>query len=221
MHRSPTPESTSLKLHRRALLLAAAGLLVPNAGCGMLTTMMYWARGNPVSAKFPGLKDKSVAIVVFDGNVQGGEGDMLARRIGFMLKTYGKDIKVIEHQKIADWLDKQPENVADFKEVGRGVNADMVLCVDLDQFSTHEGPGLLRGRARIKVKVLDMAKGGKVVYDQPMTPVLFPESGPRAISEDEARFKSNFVDILAKNISKDFYTYDRMEDFGTDTQWGG
>lgn len=222
MHRSPAKhESTPLKTHRRALLLlvATAGLLLPNTGCGMVTTMMYWARGNPVYAKFSGLDGKKVAVVCFDGNVQGGEGDMLARRVSFKLKTNGKDIEVIEQQKIADWMDKQPENVADFKEVGRGVNADMVVCIDLDQFSTHEGPGLLRGRARVKVKVLDLTKGGKVVYDVPMTPALYPESGPRAMSDDEVQFKSKFVDILANNIAKDFYQYDRMDDFGTDARF--
>lgn len=221
MLRSPAkPDSTPLKIRRRALLLAAAGLLLPNTGCGMLTTFMYWARGNPVAEKFPGLKDKSVAVVCLDGNVQGGEGDMLARRVAYLLNLNGKGIKVIEHQKVVDWMDKQPENIADFKEVGRGVKADMVLGIDLDQFSTHEGPTLLRGRSRISVKVFDMNQNGKLVYSVPAAPVVYPENGPRPIGENEEAFKIMFVDIVARKISKDFYPYDKMEDFGNDAIFG-
>ena len=184
---------------------------------------MYWARGNPIDAKFPGLKKKTVAVVCFDGNLagQGSEADMIAKQVATLLSMNVEKIKVVPQQKVLDWMDEQAENVNDFKEVGRGVKADMVVGIDVDQFGTHEGPGLLRGRSRYSVKVFDLTQGGKIVYSVPTTPVIYPEMGPRPVQESEEMFKMQFVGIVAKKIAKDFYPYDKMEDFGNDALFGG
>jgi hypothetical protein len=204
---------------RRLLLGLLAALLVSQSGCGLTAHMLYWARGNPVDAKFPGLKGKTVAVVCFDGNLagQGSEADMIAKHVTSLLSANGEKIKVVDQQQVLDWMDEQSENVNDFKDVGRGVKADMVVGIDVDQFSTHEGPGLLRGRSRYSVKVFDLTQGGKLVYSVQTTPVLYPEMGPRPISESEDAFKFLFIQIVAKQIAKDFYTYDRLEDFGKDS----
>jgi hypothetical protein len=222
----PMPRSstaTTLIFRRRLLLLAVGLFLLSQTGCGLAAHMLYWAKGNPVAMKFPGLKGKKVAVVCFDGNVagQGGEGDSIARRVGSMLTMNGDKIDVVPHQKVLDWMDEQSENISDFKEVGRGVKADMVVGIEVDQFSTHEGQTLLRGRSRVSVKVFDMTQGGKVVYSTPITPVIYPETGPRPIGESEENFKIMFIDIVARQIAKDFYSYDRLEDFGNDAKFGG
>lgn len=222
----PMPRSstaTTLMFRRRLLLLAVGLFLLSQTGCGLAAHMLYWAKGNPVAMKFPGLKGKKVAVVCFDGNVagQGGEGDSIARRVGSMLTMNGDKIDVVPHQKVLDWMDEQSENISDFKEVGRGVKADMVVGIEVDQFSTHEGQTLLRGRSRVSVKVFDMTQGGKVVYSTPITPVIYPETGPRPIGESEENFKIMFIDIVARQIAKDFYSYDRLDDFGNDALFGG
>ncbi|WP_254506810.1 hypothetical protein [Anatilimnocola floriformis] len=214
-----TPVTSPFRTTRRQLLLGGlVALLGSQSGCGAMAQMMYWARGNPVDAKFPGLKKKTVAVVCFDGNLagQGSEADMIAKRVTTMLDMNVEKIKIVSQQKVLDWMDGQTENVNDFKEVGRGVKAEMVVGIDIDKFSTHEGPGLLRGRSRYSVKVFDMTEGGKLVYSVQTTPVIFPEMGPRAVTEGEEMFKMQFIDIVAKKIAKDFYPYDKMEDFGND-----
>jgi hypothetical protein len=218
-----SPITTTLTFHRRLLVLALGAFLLSQTGCGLAAHMLYWAKGNPVAVKFPGLKGKKVAVVCFDGNVagQGGEGDAIARRVGTMLSMNGEKMDVVPHQKVLDWMDEQSENVNDFKEVGRGVKADMVVGIEVDQFSTHEGQTLLRGRSRVSVKVFDLKQGGKIVYSTPITPVIYPETGPRPIGESEENFKIMFIDIVARQIAKDFYSYDRLDDFGNDALFGG
>ncbi|WP_145098220.1 hypothetical protein [Anatilimnocola aggregata] len=188
-----------------------------------MSHLMYWARGNPVDAKFPGLKNKTVAVVCFDTNLTGpgNVADALAKSVGSKLALNVPKIKVVEHQKVTDWIDEQSDHVADFKDVGRGVKADMVVGIDMDDFRIHDGATLLRGRSRISVKVYDLSKGGEVVYQTPVDNVTYPENGPRPVTDNEGAFRSLFLDILAKRISKDFYPYDKAEDFGLDGLYTG
>lgn len=218
MHRSQTMN------HRRLFLSTlAAGLLVAQPGCGFMSHLMYWARGNPVDAKFPGLKKKTVAVVCFDPSMSGpgNHADALAKSVGSKLAQNVEKITVIKHQQVADWLDEQSDQVADFVEVGRGVKADMVVGIDLDSFRTHDGPTLLRGRARVTVTVYDLTQGGKIVYQTPVDNVTYPKTGARPAGENEAGFRTLFIDILAKQIAKDFYTYDRVEDYALDGLYMG
>ena len=225
----PMPRSTtvrppnSLKLSRRAFSLAAAALLLPQAGCGFMSHVMYWARGNPVEEKFGGLKKKTVAVVCFDANVAGAssEADALAKSVGTKLAMNVNGITVVDHQKVLDWIDGQSGNVTDFRDIGRGVKADMVVGIELERFQTHDGPTLLRGRARTGVKVFDLTQGGKVVYAVPMNPVTYPENGPRPMSDNEDAFKAIFIDIVSKRIAKDFYAYDKLQDYGNDALFMG
>jgi len=222
MHGFKAIDCPAPRIRRGPLLLMLAVLLAGQPGCGFMAHMMYWARGNPVEAKFPGLKNKTVAVVCFDGNLagQGGEADMIARRVTTLLDMNVEKIKIVPHQKVLDWMDGQSENVSDFKEVGRGVKADMVVGIDIDQLTTYEGTGLLRGRSRFNVKVFDLTQGGKVVYSASSGPVVYPEMGPTPSSEGEELFKIQFIDIVARKVAKDFYPYDRMEDFGNGASGG-
>lgn len=211
-------------MNRRCFtFVSLAALLLCQPGCGFMSHVMYWVRGNSVEAKFSGLNKKKVAVVCFDTNLSGpgNVADALAKSVGTKLAMNVPKVKVVEHQKVTDWIDEQSEHVSDFKDVGRGVKADMVVGIDLDTFSTHDGSTLLRGRARVKVTVYDLTKNGEVVYQTPIQDVLFPENGPRPVTENEAAFRAVFIDVLSTRCAKDFYAYDRMLDFGTDTLYSG
>lgn len=210
----------SQRLQRYLAALMVVALLVPLTGCGFLSHLLYWTGGNLKPAIFPGLKDKKVAVVCFDANASGPapETDAVAKAIG--AKLTANDIQVVPHQQVLNWLDKQPENVTDFIEVGKGVNADMVIGVELESFRIHDGSTLLRGRARTAVKVYDLKAGGKLVYETPMQDVVYPENGSRMVSTDnETAFKYLFIDVLSRRISKDFYAYDHAADFAQDAMF--
>ena len=55
--------------------------------------------------------------------------------------------------EVADWLDSHGDDLTDYRDVGRGVKADMVVGIDLLSFNLHEGQTLLKGRAKVGVKV--------------------------------------------------------------------
>ncbi|ADB18638.1 hypothetical protein Psta_3984 [Pirellula staleyi DSM 6068] len=193
-------------------------------GCGFMAQMMYLVQGDKVDAKFSGLENKRVAVVCLDANSLGGPGseaDALARQIGVTLGYNVPGIDLVRQAEVEDWIDNHNGDVTDYREIGRGVKADMVLGIDLGSFSIHEGQTLLKGRANVSTRVYDMKQGGKVVFESPRQEIRFPENGARHVTEGDANFRTIFLHTLSQRIAKDFYAYDRIEDYGLDAAFIG
>jgi len=211
-------------LVRVSAFLAVATALAAAPGCGMLPTIAYWVKGNKVPARFSGLKDKRVAVVCLDANSlkgPGSEADNIAKAVARSLGFNIPNIKLVRHSEVADWFDNHDQDVADYADIGRGVKADMVVGIDLESFSIHEGQTLLKGRAALVTRVYDMQRGGEVVYESPQREITWPESGARHVTENEANFRVAFIQTLAMKISHEFYDYDAEDDYGLDAAFLG
>jgi hypothetical protein len=172
-----------------------------------------------IPAKFDGLKGKRVAIVCLDGNSlsgPGGESDAVAKAVALTLGKNVPDIKLVRQNEVADWLDSHGDDLTDYRDVGRGVKADMVVGIDLLSFTLHEGQTLLKGRAKVGVKVYDMKKNGELVYEAAPQEIGWPENGARHVTENEANFRNIFIYTLADRIARDFYPFELSENYGTD-----
>ncbi len=212
--RTPSPAAKLL------IILLAACILTTTPGCGALATVAWLIHGpEKIPAKFAGLEKRRVAVVCLDGNSlagPGGEADAIAKAVGIALGYHVPDIQMVRQTEVADWIDSRSDDVTDYRDIGRGVKADMVVGIDLASFSIHEGQTLLKGRARTGIKVYDMTKGGEVVYESPVKEISWPESGARHVTENEANFRAIFIHTLAQKIAHDFYDYEKIEDFGGD-----
>ena len=205
------------------LVLAAICVLPVTSGCGILATMAYWVHGpSKMPPKFTGLEKKRVAVVCLDANSlggPGGEADAIARAVTLNLSQNVPGVNMVRQQEIANWMDTQSQDLTDYRDVGRGVKADMVVGIDLRSFSIHEGQTLLKGRSSVGVKVFDMTKGGEVVYESPPNEISWPESGARHVTENEANFRTIFIHTLAQRIAREFYAYEMNIDFGSDARF--
>ena len=165
-----------------------------------------------------------MAVVCLDANSlkgPGSEADNIAKAVSRSLGYNVKDIKLVRQSEVADWFDNHDQDVADYADIGRGVKADMVVGIDLEGFSIHEGQTLLKGRAGVVTRVYDMQRGGEVVYESPMREIAWPESGARHVTENEANFRVAFIQTLAMKIAHEFYDYDAAEDYGLDAAFLG
>lgn len=209
----------------RLLSLGSLAAITSTApGCGFMAQMMYLVQGDKVDAKFSGLENRRVAVVCLDANSlkgPGSEADAIARQVGITLGYNVKGIDLVRQAEVEDWIDNHDQSVTDYRDIGRGVKADMVLAIDLGSFSIHEGQTLLKGRADVSTRVYDMKQGGKVVFESPQQQMSFPENGARHVTEGDAKFRVIFIHTLAQRISKDFYAYDRIEDYGLDAAFIG
>ena len=205
---------------RAAVVLFVGYVLAVLPGCGALATIAWVIQGPPKEpAKFAGLQNKRVAVVCLDANSlsgPGGEADAIAKAVNVALSFNVPNVQMVKPSEVADWIDGKSDDLTDYRAVGRGVKADMVVGIDLVSFSIHEGQTLLKGRAKLGVKVYDMAKGGELVYESPLQEIAWPENGARHVTENEANFRAIFIHTLAQQIAHDFYDYEIMPEFAKD-----
>ena len=204
----------------------AAGLLLlllmaVSGGCaGLWAQIGYWSGGAMVPAAYPRLDNQRVAVVcVTDTSsyASGTEPEVLARSVGTLLEENVHNIDVVRWQEVADWIDKNGWDELDYREVGKGVDADQVVAIDLEGFQLHEGSTLYRGRANVTVTVYDIANGGKEVYRNELPEITFPVNSPHPVADtSEAKFRREFLRVLSRQVAKQFYRYDIVEDYATD-----
>jgi len=208
--------------------------LLTTAGCtNALFTAMYLLKGTDVEPEFPGLKGKTVAVVCRPlVSLQYQDSRVakdLALRVGQALKLKGSKIKVIEQRKVEQWTDEN--NWDDFAEVGKALDAEMVLAIDLEYFHLYQGQTLFQGKANVSLKVIDMKKGKKsgnkddasdeteVVFEKSPPQICFPPNSCIPTSEkQEAQFRREFILVLAERLSRHFCPHDPHADIAADAQ---
>ncbi|MCG8586245.1 MAG: hypothetical protein MI757_16180, partial [Pirellulales bacterium] len=142
----------------------------------------------------------------------------LSMRIGQLLRENGEKIVVVSHDEVAAWIDEQHDNWHEFKEVGEGVGADMVVGIDLNRFSLYRGQTLYQGRADIRMTVYDLNDEGEVVYQPDVPQIVFPPNAPVDSSVNTKRkFRRQFIGVVAKQLAQHFYDHDRTADFASDS----
>jgi hypothetical protein len=207
---------------RWVMFAGLALVLLTQAGCvGLMSQVLYLIKGgDKIDAEFSGLQGKRVAIVCVSNATAAGPSSvtsLLERSVGLLLTTKGKKIHVVHQDEVANWIDSNDWKELDYREIGRGVQADMVLAIDLGNLSLHEGATLYKGRADVTVSVYDMDDDGKVVFRRNLPDFTFPKNGGRSTTEmSEAKFRTIFIEVLAQHVARYFYPYLIQEDFAKD-----
>ncbi len=203
--------------------------IIPSGGCtSALSTVMYVIKGTDIPAEFEGLQDKRVAVVCrsMDEFRDVSVSSDLARQVGFLLEQKSRGIgmfsrrenckiEVVNHQDVAEWADEN--RWEEYDEIGKAVDADLVLGVELQRFGIFKGQTLYQGTANVSIKVCD-SKTGKVVFEKTLPEVKYPPNRAIPTSErQEPQFRREFIRVLADQIGRHFYPHDRYADFARDT----
>jgi len=211
-------ERDAASVRRRSLLASAglAALVLPSvAGCSTLLTAAYLIAPQDVPAEYKGLKGKHVAVIcrtiVELEFSDAGSARELAGTVGMMLEKNVRKARVIGQDEVARWIDEN--SWVDYPTVGKALDADMVVGIDLESFRLHEGSTLYRGRATVNVRVYDVAEK-KVVFAKRFDDFSFPTDGAMPVTDrSEAQFRAMFLQILARRVSRCFHAYDSRETF--------
>lgn len=194
-------------------LAIAATIIVPSVGCmGVMSQVMWVLKGHDVQPKFPGLEKKRVAVVcVSDQSTFGPDSVTIsvARMLSANLLKNVKDIEIIPQSKIENWKDSNGWGDLDELEIGKGVNADMVVWVEIPSFSIHEGSTMLKGRAQITTNVFDINKGGSLVFTSGEEEFVYPRDGRPSLQISERDFESKYIEKLAVYIGQNFCKHDQ------------
>ena len=204
------------------LVVILAPVMLTSTGCGIFASLLYVADNRDVKADYDGLENKSVAVVChtepslkYQSNAVPRE---LAELVGKLLKTRVKKIHVKDQMEVSKYADEN--SAEDFVQVGKALNVDMIVALDLKRFSLYEGATLYRGKATVRVTVYDIKNGGKKVFDKPMPESLYPRGTPMpAVDKNEDEFQRQFVAVLADEIGRHFYDHDSTADFANDSDF--
>lgn len=200
-------------------LLALLVLVAGSSGCAVLYQLAY-GDGSKIEAKYQGLKGQRVAVVCMMNPSNYGDGatsTIIAERVAGILRGNVKNIEVVRQDEVSDWMDTNQWDKTDYIEIGQGVDADMLVAIDVERFSTHESKTLLKGRADVTTTVYDIARDGREVFRTRERDFTFPKSHAiPAIANDSGDFEMKFLELLAQRIGKNFYDYRFADDFAKD-----
>ena len=200
-------------------MVAVLSLMViaVSSGCGLLANFINAAGGGLIPPAYDGLKEQRVAVVCISSAQFGPPtiSNELSRRVARNLKANVNKIELIDPLRVEDWIDRNGWDYIDHKTLGRGVEADMLVVIDLDSFNYRQGGTLYQGQADIRAVVYDMASGDQVfAYTPPQ--IRFPTTAIPSTGTNELQFRRQFLDIVGERISRNFYPYDAQQDFARD-----
>jgi hypothetical protein len=202
-----------------AVFFVVTPLLIAT-GCNLMATAMYVVSGQNTPAEFSGLKGKKVAVICRpvtslhfrDSSVARD----LAKQVSVLLERNVKNIKLIDQREVFEWADENSWD--EYTEIGKALNADMVVGIDLEDFSLHHGQTLYQGKANIHLLVYDMSKSREPAFEKNLPQAVYPPTAPIPASDSqEAHFRRKFVAYLARQIAHHFYDHDSTVDFANDS----
>jgi len=197
--------------------------ILPSAGCiGMVANLLHVVGAGLMPPAFSGLEEKRVAVVCVSNSELFGPtstSDEIGARVSKLLAKKVKKIEIVSPQKVDDWIDLNGWYMVDFVSIGRGVEADMVVAIDIDALSLHDGPTMYKGRSIVHIVVYDMITGEEVFARSPPE-IEFPVTAgvPTTSISSEREFRKLFMDNLAGRIARQFYAFDINEDVAGDVE---
>jgi hypothetical protein len=140
----------------------------------------------------------------------------LARHVSLLLEKNVRNIALVDQREVFEWAD---ENTWDeYPEIGKALNADMVVGIDLEEFNLYQGQTLYQGKANVRLLVYDVAKGKEPVFEKTLPQSVYPPNAPIPASDhQESHFCRKFVAYLARQIAHHFYDHDSTVDFANDS----
>jgi len=209
------------KIGRRVWGLALLASLATSGGCvGLWANLLY--DGHIVKPAFEGLRGKRVAVICTDPSGDFGpdnESQMLTRFVSRNLAENVKKIEVIDRQEVDEWIDVHGTGSGriNYQEIGEGLNADLVVMVEMSDVTFYDGQTLYKGRAEIAISVYDINDDAKRVWESEPVEIAYPrQHGYQTTDMKPRKFRSMFMEELANKVARNFHHYDMKEDVAPD-----
>ncbi len=205
------------------ILSVILSIVVTQSGCvSALATVMWVVKGNDVKAEYDGLRGKRVAVVCrplveLQYTAGSRSAQELAAELGRNLSQRVSKITIIDPRKVMQWTDEH--ETEDLAEVGKALKADVVLCVNLEEFSLFQSQTLYQGKSTMDVTVYDVAEHEEA-WHKSIPRILYPPNRGVDTSMAENDFRRQFISHLAETVGRHFYSHDPSSDFALDSRVG-
>ncbi|TWU59033.1 hypothetical protein Poly51_18180 [Rubripirellula tenax] len=205
-----------------AMLVSAGSLAMLQSGClGLASNLMHAVGMDMIPAEYEGFEGASVAVITMTDSSQYSNdvaARELSRRVGEVLVNRVKKAKLVRGDLVEQWRDQNGGDSVDYAAIGKGVNAERVLAIDLRDLRLRDGATLYRGRADVSMQVIDV-ETGNIVYSKSLDEYMYPTSTGQHTSETtETRFRKLYLSMLADEIGRSFHPYDMNERIAIDSR---
>ena len=202
------------------VLLFPMLVMVSSTGCiRQMAQLLYVIKGHQVPAKFPGLEGKRVAVVCVSDESAYGPDTLtytVSKLVCIKLAQGLKKGEVISPGKVESWIDEYGWDPSEVVTLGKDLEAEAVLVIEIGSYSIHEGATIFKGRADLTTTVYDIEKDGQITFSFGPDEYSFPENGRAAIQTSDRKFEAFYLARLTDHISKLFVPHDKMESFADD-----
>lgn len=184
-----------------------------------MSQLMYVIKGTNVPASYAGLNEKRVAVVcVSDASAYGPDPltYTISNALSVKLARGLKKSMVIPVTKIEQWIDTHGWDQRDFTQLGKGVEADVVVAVDVSSYTIHEGSTMFKGKSDVTVTVYDVEKEGEIDFHYGPKFYEFPKTGRPAIQTTDREFEAMYLGQLVIHLANQFVDHDKMDAFAAD-----
>ncbi|MFO0013754.1 MAG: hypothetical protein ACK553_13505 [Planctomycetota bacterium] len=193
--------------------------VLASAGCTRLMTLgAMLVYGTEIPADFKDLQGKRVAVaVVTPSGVQNDvPSEILSKQINALLAANVKKISMVDTQEVDQVARDFPRGSIDVIKLGKRLDADYILEVQLSDLELHDGPTLYKGRCECMVAVYEVNGGETPVFVKDHSNFTAPASGLSKTAMDEAKFQGIYLGVLAKFIAMSFHPHERGADIAID-----
>ena len=196
-----------------------------STGCvSLAANLIHTLQGNDRPAEYSGLKEKRVAIVCLTdrGMDSDSTSPIITAHLQNALLNNVKDCKIVHPKEVEQWIAANEWNKDDFVALGKGVEADQVVLIEVKNLRLRNGQTLYRGVSDISLSVFDTEEKGGIVYSKEMPEFAFPlGDGMPSTGTTEKKFKSYYLKVVADRVAGVFYPMDATADYALDATVSG
>lgn len=203
-----------------AVLLASICCAAVSSGCARLAAnMLYVIRGNDKPAEFDELKESRVAVVCSTSGT-GASSAVNSLISGNVISALSRNLTkadLVRQEEIDRYMEISGWNDGDPLKLAKGVKADHLVTVAVDNLKLRDGATLFRGQCDIHVTVYDMKNDGRIAFQKEILEHSFPQNGGTPITDTtEAKFRSAYLQLVSYKVSSLFHPVDPTLDVALD-----
>lgn len=193
--------------------------ILTTTGCTRLITLgALLVYGTELPAEFKDLQGKRVAVAVVTPNgIQNDPASaILSRQLNALLAMNVKKISMVDSQEVDEVSKDFQRGAYDMVKLGKRLDAEYLVAVQLSDLELHDGPTLYKGRCKCMVSVYKVPDGETPVFVKDHSNFSAPASGISKTAMDEAKFQGIYLGLLAKFIAMNFHPHERGADVAID-----
>ncbi|MDO5580758.1 MAG: hypothetical protein Q4G69_06455 [Planctomycetia bacterium] len=204
--------------------------LITSTGCSSaLMFPLFLIKGTDVDPEFKKevksipKKSKMVVIARTGSKLFGSENPSapLSNCITLLLSNKideKKKLEWIPYEKVESTFDDETLLLENFTRMGKELEADYVIGVDIDHFSTQLSSQLYQGRSKVQVQMIEV-KTGKAVVRKTMPEFVYPPTPTTANGKHPTEFQKNYIGKLSEEIGNLFCAYDPHKKYAMDSDF--